>query len=120
MLVRGECVSSHLSEVIYFCGCFGWCGFYSDLWLHYFFFSSRRRHTRSTRDWSSDVCSSDLFARAHFLLEPWPGENIAQEFIGLHQPIAVRDQHVVDANDVVVAQIGVIKFETAGDRKSVV
>src|SRR5207247_5868980 len=23
--------------------------------------SSRRRHTRSTRDWSSDVCSSDLF-----------------------------------------------------------
>src|SRR5207247_5964322 len=27
-----------------------------------FFFSSRRRHTRSTRDWSSDVCSSDLSA----------------------------------------------------------
>src|SRR6266536_1640261 len=27
-----------------------------------FFFSSRRRHTRSTRDWSSDVCSSDLEA----------------------------------------------------------
>src|SRR2546421_1825931 len=27
-----------------------------------FFFSSRRRHTRSDRDWSSDVCSSDLFA----------------------------------------------------------
>src|SRR5690554_7484549 len=30
------------------CGCF------------YFFFSSRRRHTRCGRDWSSDVCSSDL------------------------------------------------------------
>src|SRR5699024_11578216 len=26
-----------------------------------FFFSSSRRHTRSKRDWSSDVCSSDLF-----------------------------------------------------------
>src|SRR5699024_11883524 len=26
----------------------------------FFFFSSRRRHTRSKRDWSSDVCSSDL------------------------------------------------------------
>src|SRR5207253_4174642 len=26
-----------------------------------FFFSSRRRHTRWPRDWSSDVCSSDLF-----------------------------------------------------------
>src|SRR3712207_7614162 len=27
-----------------------------------FFFSSRRRHTRYWRDWSSDVCSSDLVA----------------------------------------------------------
>src|SRR5438105_15015861 len=30
------------------------------MFLVFFFFSSRRRHTRSTRDWSSDVCSSDL------------------------------------------------------------
>src|SRR3712207_2263980 len=28
--------------------------------LYFFFFSSRRRHTRYWRDWSSDVCSSDL------------------------------------------------------------
>src|SRR2546421_1987242 len=28
----------------------------------FFFFSSRRRHTRSDRDWSSDVCSSDLLS----------------------------------------------------------
>src|SRR5690606_39613310 len=28
--------------------------------LCFFFFSSRRRHTRFSRDWSSDVCSSDL------------------------------------------------------------
>src|SRR5690606_39903366 len=28
-----------------------------------FFFSSRRRHTRFSRDWSSDVCSSDLPSR---------------------------------------------------------
>src|SRR5215510_16571455 len=28
----------------------------------FFFFSSRRRHTRWPRDWSSDVCSSDLLA----------------------------------------------------------
>src|SRR2546429_5400092 len=27
-----------------------------------FFFSSRRRHTRCSRDWSSDVCSSDLYS----------------------------------------------------------
>src|SRR2546422_8019900 len=28
--------------------------------MYFFFFSSRRRHTRCSRDWSSDVCSSDL------------------------------------------------------------
>src|SRR2546429_1593940 len=37
----------------------------------FFFFSSRRRHTRCSRDWSSDVCSSDLisdgFETSHFL-----------------------------------------------------
>src|SRR5690606_33469538 len=55
------------------CSC---CGFLC------FFFSSRRRHTRFSRDWSSDVCSSDLAARAvisnhmgpqygsHWYLEP--------------------------------------------------
>src|SRR5215469_120516 len=31
--------------------------------MFFFFFSSRRRHTRSLRDWSSDVCSSDLLDR---------------------------------------------------------
>src|SRR5699024_7665799 len=33
----------------------------------FFFFSSRRRHTRSKRDWSSDVCSSDLIKVSRFL-----------------------------------------------------
>src|SRR5690606_41008122 len=33
------------------------------------FFSSRRRHTRFSRDWSSDVCSSDLLPRAKEHLE---------------------------------------------------
>src|SRR6266542_6089944 len=32
--------------------------------INRFFFSSRRRHTRCYRDWSSDVCSSDLFGVA--------------------------------------------------------
>src|SRR2546421_2649941 len=35
----------------------------------FFFFSSRRRHTRSDRDWSSDVCSSDLYVPEDFT---WP------------------------------------------------
>src|SRR5699024_11265933 len=33
------------------------------------FFSSRRRHTRSKRDWSSDVCSSDLKYSGYYLPE---------------------------------------------------
>src|SRR3989449_6048145 len=37
----------------------------SVVYFCFFFFSSRRRHTRCSRDWSSDVCSSDL---------PGPGE----------------------------------------------
>src|SRR5690606_40238672 len=31
-----------------------------------FFFASRRRHTRFSRDWSSDVCSSDLLSLKRF------------------------------------------------------
>src|SRR3989449_8589280 len=33
---------------------------YARFHSYFFFFSSRRRHTRCSRDWSSDVCSSDL------------------------------------------------------------
>src|SRR5690349_22759517 len=33
---------------------------FMSLFFCFFFFSSRRRHTRSLHDWSSDVCSSDL------------------------------------------------------------
>src|SRR5699024_7529060 len=36
-----------------------------------FFFSSRRRHTRSKRDWSSDVCSSDLLSQMLLLRQPY-------------------------------------------------
>src|SRR5439155_16929093 len=35
-----------------------------------FFFSSRRRHTRWPRDWSSDVCSSDLGTEAEAVAKP--------------------------------------------------
>src|SRR5690349_23011683 len=34
--------------------------YFCFFFFFFFFFSSRRRHTRSLRDWSSDVCSSDL------------------------------------------------------------
>src|SRR5690625_1415836 len=37
--------------------------------LFFFFFSSRRRHTRWPRDWSSDVCSSDLASELRVFLQ---------------------------------------------------
>src|SRR5205809_3289247 len=36
--------------------------------VFFFFFSSRRRHTRCSRDWSSDVCSSDLCSASQHLV----------------------------------------------------
>src|SRR3712207_6458185 len=47
----------------------------------FFFFSSRRRHTRYWRDWSSDVCSSDLFEA---------GEPLDQAHIGKYSPAHPR------------------------------
>src|SRR3712207_6659755 len=45
--------------------------------LMIFFFSSRRRHTRYWRDWSSDVCSSDLIADEKELIRAFAaGEDI--------------------------------------------
>src|SRR2546430_12976992 len=38
----------------------------------FFFFSSRRRHTRFDCDWSSDVCSSDLFKTTEVKYSPHP------------------------------------------------
>src|SRR5256884_3965398 len=39
-----------------------------------FFFSSRRRHTRCSRDWSSDVCSSDLIVTRAVVVEKDEGK----------------------------------------------
>src|SRR5690606_39809873 len=44
--------------------------------LRAFFFSSRRRHTRFSRDWSSDVCSSDL--------NLYVGRTSSDEYLLLH------------------------------------
>src|SRR5690606_41088542 len=56
--------------------------FSSVLPVHdFFFFSSRRRHTRFSRDWSSDVCSSDLGNDG--------GSNLAAVHVGPVQEIQV-------------------------------
>src|SRR5256884_4491881 len=45
-----------------------------------FFFSSRRRHTRCSRDWSSDVCSSDLISTN--ATPPWNENDRSFEILG--------------------------------------
>src|SRR5256885_11108570 len=64
-----------------------WC------WLCFFFFSSRRRHTRLQGDWSSDVCSSDLlrpgialaleliFSAALNFFDDWTLESMPTKFV---------------------------------------
>src|SRR5690606_36362314 len=58
-----------------------------------FFFSSRRRHTRFSRDWSSDVCSSDLAAMDVFVLpshrEGFPRAAMEASAMGL--PVVATD-----------------------------
>src|SRR5207248_5365645 len=52
----------------------------------FFFFSSRRRHTRSYGDWSSDVCSSDLWKwKRH--LEGDPSRKIGNQY---HYPSVMQ------------------------------
>src|SRR6266496_4212708 len=66
-----------------------------------FFFSSRRRHTRSLRDWSSDVCSSDLRHRQRGQANPQPGArrlvHLAEDQGGVLDDVGVRhlDEQVV-------------------------
>src|SRR5215204_1208532 len=56
-----------------------------------FFFSSRRRHTRSLCDWSSDVCSSDLTneAMADLIFSDVPGR-VAKALLDLAQRFGVE------------------------------
>src|SRR5438445_7878813 len=53
--------------------------------VFFFFFSSRRRHTRYWRDWSSDVCSSDLTSRVasggHHDLRHEPTREVARSSV---------------------------------------
>src|SRR3989440_7687129 len=82
----------------------------------FFFFSSRRRHTRSDRDWSSDVCSSDLLAR-----------NVAEadrcaDSAGIAMK-QVLPQRVSQNRNVVMALDTILRYKRPAlqrDRKSVV
>src|SRR5690348_15227634 len=71
-----------------------------------FFFSSRRRHTRWTGDWSSDVCSSDLTARCFTIGIAGAGEKDAET--------ATLDDHLATAVVAILGRILAFDFLTAG------
>src|SRR5207245_7250769 len=64
-----------------------------------FFFSSRRRHTRCYRDWSSDVCSSDLIEQfaGHVTLQAllFPAQANVQSGVLAHGPGVVYVSRMV-------------------------
>src|SRR5690606_40576767 len=64
----------------------------------FFFFSSRRRHTRFSRDWSSDVCSSDLGKNLPFLADPV--RTVYGLLLGCRIPPGVYYIHIVGGGQV--------------------
>src|SRR5260370_25301257 len=82
-----------------------------------FFFSSRRRHTRFKCDWSSDVCSSDLTARAASLIHASASRR-AGYLEGIND--AARAVATGDSPSTLVDQIAGSLAQLLSDRKSVV
>src|SRR2546430_7004209 len=67
-----------------------WCG------VMFFFFSSRRRHTRFDCDWSSDVCSSDLPSPAAGPTRDAPADALKHQ---LAHPLSVLRQAMEPGSD---------------------
>src|SRR5574337_882756 len=76
----------------------------------FFFFSSRRRHTILSGDWSSDVCSSESGCPAKKVCNVWSGSALLQD-----EPLVARIvKAVVDAVEVPVT----LKIRTGWDRQN--
>src|SRR5207302_7563808 len=56
-----------------------------------FFFSSRRRHTRFSRDWSSDVCSSDLCSLSRICSSTFTRRTIEEQMRLMEQSVRALD-----------------------------
>src|SRR2546429_4448950 len=83
-----------------------------------FFFSSRRRHTRCSRDWSSDVCSSDLeFLMILMRKSDWFVQTA--NFYSYVNNSIINDGKVVNVREY-LRSLPEFQNMTVGDRKSVV
>src|SRR5256884_7259870 len=90
------------------CGC---CVF-----ICFFFFSSRRRHTRCSRDWSSDVCSSDL--KSEIPLER-AVRDLADEIV-LVRGVVIGLALALDGEDVVLqGHLNVLRIHTRSEERRV-
>src|SRR5690606_40097227 len=68
-----------------------------------FFFSSRRRHTRFSRDWSSDVCSSDLAKQVILQrIRDAEREQIIDDFLAREEPILSGTVKRVDREGAII------------------
>src|SRR3712207_9415927 len=81
----------------------------------WFFFSSRRRHTREWRDWSSDVCSSDL---QHLGREHLPPQPLLD--VGERQHLTIAPRHQLAVEQELAADLRHRLDDVRADRKSVV
>src|SRR5262245_61534456 len=81
------CISGFLCFYSLLCSCLSFLLFFSFSCciLFFFFFSSRRRHTRCLSDWSSDVCSSDLYRNPSW--GGWGGRYVYRRPYGETRPI---------------------------------
>src|SRR5690606_35537770 len=80
----------------------------------FFFFSSRRRHTRFSRDWSSDVCSSDLKALKLYGIGEDQYSNEEEMFDRIHEMrTRIITSPAFDGDRI----IGAILFENTMDRE---
>src|SRR5699024_12235216 len=84
-----------------------------------FCLSSRRRHTRSKRDWSSDVCSSDLWQQRLPFRFSATLDDSGSKATGRYQATGTLSlDHPLELNDLLYASIGRSVFNANGKGRS--
>src|SRR5256884_3650349 len=96
------------------------CGAMTGDVVSWFFFSSRRRHTRCSRDWSSDVCSSDLIRDAVALARAEGCSRLVGVSLYPQWCSATTGSAFFDLRKAVAGSLPLAEVDRYPDRKSVV
>src|SRR6266850_7699357 len=87
--------------------------------IYFFFFSSRRRHTRLQGDWSSDVCSSDLPLFAQAIMKDYQPDNAKTPFrSGILQARDVLKKHAKAFPEEFHGDLNALKKRVAAEQKN--